>query len=205
VKPHKPSLTSPTPSTTDASAKASTLSTTSSLKSPTQSTDTPTSQTPSQSTTSLPMVQSSTNEPESDVAREQPLLEKHASVASIDSVSGHRKSLKEHFGRSSPKNPSSPRSGSPARHNGVQRHSTSSQALRHFDVAMDTGKGIHKIVGVGLKSPLDFTLSLARGFHNAPKLYGDETVRESERITDMQSGLKAAATVGLAPSFNRTS
>jgi len=39
---------------------------------------------------------------------------------------------------------------------------------------------------------MDFTLSLAKGFHNAPKLYGDETVRKSEKIVDLQSGLKAA-------------
>jgi hypothetical protein len=39
---------------------------------------------------------------------------------------------------------------------------------------------------------MDFTLGLARGFHNAPKLYGDDTVRPQERVTDLQSGLKAA-------------
>ena len=39
---------------------------------------------------------------------------------------------------------------------------------------------------------MDFTLSLAQGFHNAPKLYGDTTVRKAEKITDLQSGLKAA-------------
>jgi hypothetical protein len=39
---------------------------------------------------------------------------------------------------------------------------------------------------------MDFTLSLARGFHNAPKLYGDDTVRRSEKIVDLHSGLRAA-------------
>lgn len=48
------------------------------------------------------------------------------------------------------------------------------------------------IVKTGLKSPMDFTMSLAQGFHNAPKLYGDTTVRKPERVTDFQSGLKAA-------------
>ena len=48
------------------------------------------------------------------------------------------------------------------------------------------------IVKVGLKSPMDFTMSLAQGFHNAPKLYGDTTVRKPTRVTDFQSGLKAA-------------
>src|ERR1700710_2676088 len=39
---------------------------------------------------------------------------------------------------------------------------------------------------------MDFTLSLARGFHNAPKLYGDDTVRSPDRITDFKSGVTAA-------------
>jgi hypothetical protein len=56
-------------------------------------------------------------------------------------------------------------------------------------------KGISRIVGAGLKSPMDFTLGLARGFHNAPKLYGDDTVRPQEKVTDFQSGLKAAGKV----------
>jgi len=42
---------------------------------------------------------------------------------------------------------------------------------------------------------MDFTLGLARGFHNAPKLYGDDTVRPQEKVTDLQSGLKAAGKV----------
>jgi UDP:flavonoid glycosyltransferase YjiC (YdhE family) len=57
----------------------------------------------------------------------------------------------------------------------------------------DTGKGVQRIVGAGLKSPMDFTLGVARGFHNAPKLYGDETVRKADQVTDFKSGVKAAA------------
>ena len=39
---------------------------------------------------------------------------------------------------------------------------------------------------------MDFTLSLAQGFHNAPRLYGDKTVRPLEKVTGFRSGLKAA-------------
>ncbi|WEW54665.1 hypothetical protein PRK78_000085 [Emydomyces testavorans] len=49
-----------------------------------------------------------------------------------------------------------------------------------------------KLVAVGMKSPMNFALSVAKGFHNAPKLYGDDTVREREKITGFQSGLRAA-------------
>lgn len=63
--------------------------------------------------------------------------------------------------------------------------------------ASRAGKGISRIVGAGLKSPMDFTLGIARGFHNAPKLYGDDTVRPQGKVTDFQSGLKAAGKVYL--------
>lgn len=64
-----------------------------------------------------------------------------------------------------------------------------------LEAALGAGKGVSRIVGAGLKSPMDFTLGLARGFHNAPKLYGDESVRTPEKITGFQSGLKAAGKV----------
>ncbi|KAF7197803.1 Sterol 3-beta-glucosyltransferase UGT80B1 [Pseudocercospora fuligena] len=63
----------------------------------------------------------------------------------------------------------------------------------NFQNAQYTAKGVHRIVGAGIKSPLDFTMGLTRGFHNAPKLYGDDTVRKSENVTDLKSGLRAAA------------
>jgi hypothetical protein len=39
---------------------------------------------------------------------------------------------------------------------------------------------------------MDLSLAVAQGFHNAPRLYGDQTVRKHTRITGMKSGLKAA-------------
>lgn len=61
-----------------------------------------------------------------------------------------------------------------------------------METAMDTGKGVRKIIGAGFSSPMDFTMGLAKGFHNAPKLYGDDTVRKSEQVTDFRSGIRAA-------------
>lgn len=66
-----------------------------------------------------------------------------------------------------------------------------------LEAALGAGKGIGRIVGTGLKSPMDFTLSLARGFHNAPKLYGDESVRQADKVTGFHSGLKVAGKVRL--------
>ena len=40
--------------------------------------------------------------------------------------------------------------------------------------------------------PMDLALAVAQGFHNAPRLYGDTTVRTPIRISGIQSGLRAA-------------
>ncbi len=39
---------------------------------------------------------------------------------------------------------------------------------------------------------MDLSMAVAQGFHNAPRLYGDPTVRKPTRVTGMKSGLKAA-------------
>ena len=39
---------------------------------------------------------------------------------------------------------------------------------------------------------MDLAIAVAQGFHNAPRLYGDSTVRPSLRISGIHSGLRAA-------------
>lgn len=60
------------------------------------------------------------------------------------------------------------------------------------DFALDSGKGVSRIVGTTLKAPMDITLNISKGFGNLPKLYGDETVRKEEQVTGVVSGLGAA-------------
>jgi UDP:flavonoid glycosyltransferase YjiC (YdhE family) len=91
-----------------------------------------------------------------------------------------------------------------SRHGSMSRHgspsgSRSSSPCPREDISYITAesaisgvKAVGKIVEAGIKSPMDFTMSLAKGFHNAPKLYGDDTVRQSDKITGIQSGLVAA-------------
>ncbi|CAN9319441.1 unnamed protein product [Alternaria alternata] len=62
----------------------------------------------------------------------------------------------------------------------------------NVDSAVDTGKGLARIIGAGFKSPMDFSLNVAKGFHNVPKLYGAE-VRQVDKVTDFQSGMRTAA------------
>ncbi|KIW95605.1 uncharacterized protein Z519_04190 [Cladophialophora bantiana CBS 173.52] len=61
-----------------------------------------------------------------------------------------------------------------------------------LETAISGAKAAGKIISAGVKSPMDFTLSLAKGFHNAPKLYGDDTVRQNEKIVGLHSGLRVA-------------
>jgi hypothetical protein len=66
-----------------------------------------------------------------------------------------------------------------------------------------TKKGFKRLGAMPFKATADLTASLAQGLHNAPKLYGDKTVRPPEKITGWQSGLKAAGKVR-QPKFCRT-
>ena len=127
-------------------------------------------------------------------------------LSPVDSKSGHYPSSSmKHALRSSL---SRSRSRSQSRQAGVGADNSRSASRDrregshiNLDAAVGAGKGISRIVGAGVKSPMDFTLGIARGFHNAPKLYGDESVRQSDKVTGLQSGLKAAGKVSRCASW----
>ena len=60
------------------------------------------------------------------------------------------------------------------------------------DLAEDTGQGFAQTGEALAKAPMDLSLAIAQGFHNAPRLYGDDTVRTPPRISGFHSGLRAA-------------
>jgi len=62
-------------------------------------------------------------------------------------------------------------------------------------VSVSAAKGVGRIIGAGFKAPVLLTHDTARGFHNIPRLYGDETVREVDEIRDLGDGLRAAGKV----------
>ncbi|ORX98731.1 hypothetical protein BCR34DRAFT_668648 [Clohesyomyces aquaticus] len=75
----------------------------------------------------------------------------------------------------------------------IQRNSSASASPNAIkEVAISTGKGFGRIIGASVKAPMTFTHGLTRGFHNVPKLYGDQ-VRETENVTDLRSGLRVSA------------
>jgi len=45
------------------------------------------------------------------------------------------------------------------------------------DMAHDVGSGLGKTAESLARMPMDLSLAIAQGFHNAPRLYGDTTVR----------------------------
>ncbi|KAK5188736.1 hypothetical protein LTR72_011683 [Exophiala xenobiotica] len=64
-----------------------------------------------------------------------------------------------------------------------------------MDATSDTARAVAKVGFICLSLPGNLTLSVARGFHNAPRLYGDHTVRTPLKVTGIQSGLKAAGSL----------
>ena len=71
-------------------------------------------------------------------------------------------------------------------------HKSSSSENIAADLAADTGKGFADTGKAILSFPMDLSLALAQGFHNAPRLWGDDTVRPPTRVTGIKSGLRAA-------------
>lgn len=68
---------------------------------------------------------------------------------------------------------------------------TGTQQTIHHELAHNTVKGLIKAARAGARAPVEVSLAVAQGFHNAPRLYGDD-VRAPYRITGMHSGLRAA-------------
>jgi hypothetical protein len=64
-------------------------------------------------------------------------------------------------------------------------------------VGARAAKGVARMTKATIRSPMTFTVAMAQGAHNLPKLYGDRTVRPQDRITGIGSGLKAAGKVRL--------
>ncbi|KAF3006794.1 hypothetical protein E8E13_010331 [Curvularia kusanoi] len=59
------------------------------------------------------------------------------------------------------------------------------------ELAHEAEFGFRKTGHALARFPMNITLALTQGFHNAPRLYGDETVRRPPRVTGIHSGLRA--------------
>ncbi|KIV92211.1 hypothetical protein PV10_06670 [Exophiala mesophila] len=80
---------------------------------------------------------------------------------------------------------------------GLSRTETSSSNDRPVFIAVlrDVGQGMGRSGKAIAQMPFRMWTAAALGFHNAPKLYGDKTVRPTpQRITGFRSGVQAAGT-----------
>ncbi|KAH6850045.1 hypothetical protein B0I37DRAFT_390386 [Chaetomium sp. MPI-CAGE-AT-0009] len=73
-----------------------------------------------------------------------------------------------------------------------QRTTSTTSTSPVEEAARQVGRGAVKSASALARTPVDLIQSLAQGFHNAPRLYGDDTVRRPTRVTGMKSGLRAA-------------
>ncbi|KAK5105792.1 hypothetical protein LTR62_002154 [Meristemomyces frigidus] len=58
-------------------------------------------------------------------------------------------------------------------------------------IGIDPRKGIGRITKAALQSPMNLSLDITKGFHNAPKLWGDDTIRPHQQVTGLKSGFQA--------------
>ena len=58
------------------------------------------------------------------------------------------------------------------------------------------GKGFGRIIKAAARAPGTFTVAMAQGAHNAPRMWGDKTVRPQDKITGVVSGVTAGCKVG---------
>ena len=72
------------------------------------------------------------------------------------------------------------------------------------DILQSTESTLHNSLAQIGHFPREFILSLARGFHNAPLLYHDETVRQTSKVVGFKSGLKTAGQAGFLLQTNTT-
>jgi len=94
--------------------------------------------------------------------------------------------------RSSRRRRSSPNPSSNAAASIPQTPGTASVSSGQNEYFEEIQQGVGKSGRALARAPVDLSLALAQGFHNAPRLYGDETVRQPTRITGISSGLRAA-------------
>lgn len=69
---------------------------------------------------------------------------------------------------------------------------TTGASTQHPWYYNEVSRGALQSAGALASAPIDLSIALAQGFHNAPRLYGDDTVRRPTRVTGIRSGLRAA-------------
>jgi hypothetical protein len=87
----------------------------------------------------------------------------------------------------------------------IQQHShppaPSSKEPNETIVGLRAAKGLGRIVKAAARAPGTFTVAMAQGAHNAPRMWGDKTVRPQDKVTGVVSGVVAGCKVSPRFSF----
>ncbi|KAK5173896.1 uncharacterized protein LTR77_002577 [Saxophila tyrrhenica] len=54
-----------------------------------------------------------------------------------------------------------------------------------------SSKGLGRMLKPIVQAPMTFSTTFTQGWHNMPKMWGDDTVRPQERVSDFKSGIRA--------------
>lgn len=78
-----------------------------------------------------------------------------------------------------------------------ERSTDPDSALKPDSKTLGTGslKGTARILKATLRTPGQFAFAMAQGAHNAPRMWGDRTVRPQPKVTSLGSGLAAGGKV----------
>ena len=72
---------------------------------------------------------------------------------------------------------------------------SSENERKDTNIGMGTLKGITRILKASARAPGNFAAGMGQGAHNAPRLWGDKTVRLQEPVTGIVSGILAGGKV----------
>jgi hypothetical protein len=75
----------------------------------------------------------------------------------------------------------------------THRHLMNPSDTAGYSIIEKIDKGATVAAITLLRPPMDFLLALTRGFKNAPKLYGDDTVRSNNNVYNFKSGVTTAS------------
>ena len=75
--------------------------------------------------------------------------------------------------------------------------SSSQSSVRNPRIGEKFVNGAGTVVGATLRAPANFTLALAQGAHNMPRLWNDRTVREQHKINGVGSGIAVGCKVSV--------
>jgi hypothetical protein len=62
-------------------------------------------------------------------------------------------------------------------------------------VGLQAAKGFGRIAQAAIRAPMKFTVAMAEGAHNMPRLWGDRSVRPPIKVTGLKSGFSAGCQV----------